>query len=108
MKNQIAKALKQIAFAGSLAAVATSGFAATQGATGFTSTGDLDITLTVSDEVRISNLVDIVLPAFTGADVTGTSGACIYRNGGPTYQVTGTGSGLLNAFTLTNGVDTVG
>ncbi|MEQ8690877.1 MAG: hypothetical protein RIC89_08580 [Pseudomonadales bacterium] len=107
MKTTIAKALKQIAIGGTLAAVASTGFAATQGSLGFTSTGDLDIDLTVSDEVRINNLADITLGPFTGADVSGSSPACVYRNGGPDYQVTATGDGALNAFTLSNGTDTV-
>ena len=103
---KIRNAIKHIALGGALAAVATSGFAATQGATGFNSTGDLDITLTVSDEVRINNLTDIPL-AFSGADVSNTSEACIYRNSAATYQITATGDGAANAFTLTNGSDTV-
>jgi hypothetical protein len=107
MKTKIAQALKKIALGGALAAVATTGFAATQGVTGFTSSGDLDITLTVTDEVRINNLVDIILPPFTGADVVNSSDACVYRNGGATYQVTATGSGAGNAFTLTDGVTPV-
>ncbi len=106
-KHNIAKAMRQIALGGALAAAATTGFAATQGSIGFTSTGDLDIDLVVSDEVRINNLADITLGPFVGADVSGTSPACVYRNGADTYNVTATGSGALNAFTLTNGVQTV-
>ena len=102
MRNEIAKTLKRLALGGALAAVATNGFAVTQGTVGFTSTGDVDITLTVNDEVNITNLADILLPAFAGADVSGTSPACIYRNGGATYQVTATGSGPANAFQLIN------
>ena len=99
MKSNLAKALKQVALGGVLAAAATGSFAATQGTTGFTSTGTVDIDLTVADEVRIFDLVDITLP-FTGADVQGTSAACIYRNSGTTYTVTASGSGTAGAFTL--------
>lgn len=106
MKIKLANAMRNIALGGALAAVATSGFAVTQGNLGFTSTGDVDIFLTVNDEVRINNLADIPL-SFSGADVTGSSDACVYRNGGTTYEITATGDGALNAFTLTNGVDTV-
>ena len=107
MKSNLVRTCKQVALGGALAAVATGGFAATQGTTGFTSVGDVDIFLTVSDEVRINNLVDITLPPFTGADVQGTTDACVYRNGGTTYNGTATGSGAGNAFTLTDGVNTV-
>lgn len=106
MKTNLTKTLRNIAIGGTLAAATTSAFAVTQGGLGFTSTGDVDIFLTVADEVRINNLADIPL-SFTGADVTGSSLACVYRNGGTTYQITATGSGAANAFTLTNGTDTV-
>jgi hypothetical protein len=108
MKMELGRTLKRIAVGGALAAFATSGFAATQGTTGFTSTGDLVISLIVNEEVHISNLTDIVLPTFTGADVNGTSGACIYRSGGTgLYQITGTGSGPANAFELTDATNSV-
>ncbi|MEM7001858.1 MAG: hypothetical protein AAF529_13805 [Pseudomonadota bacterium] len=97
---------KKIAVGGVLAAVATTGFAANQGSNGFNSTGDLLITLNINDEVRISNLGDITLD-FAGADISDTSPACIYRNGGADYQVTATGDGAANAFTLTDGTNTI-
>jgi len=107
MRPKLGHAIRQVALGGVLAAVATGGFAATQGTTGFTSSGDLDISLTVNDEVKISNLVDINLPPFGGTDVTGTSDACIYRNGGGDYLITATGSGAANAFQLTDGTNSV-
>jgi hypothetical protein len=107
MRTELAKTLKRIALGATLATLATSGFAATQGTTGFTSTGDLDISLVVDDEVKISNLSDIILPGFTGTDVSGTSAACVYRNTGTSYNITATGSGAANAFTLTDGTTTV-
>ena len=107
MRTELAQTLKRIALGAALATAATSGFAANQGTTGFTSTGDLDITLTVSDEVKISNLSDITLPGFTGTDVSGTSEACVFRNSGASYNITATGSGTGNAFSLTDGTSTV-
>ncbi len=107
MRTKLGHAVRQVALGGVLAAAATGGFAATQGSTGFTSTGDLDISLTVNDEVKISNLVDINLAPFSGTDVTGTSDACIYANGGGEYQITATGSGAANAFQLTDGTNSV-
>ena len=78
------------------------GFAATQGTVGATSTGTLDIDVTVDDQVRISGLSDILIafdPAGTG-DVTGSSTACIYRNGAGTYSIEATGDGASDAFTI--------
>ena len=107
MRTELAQTLKRIALGAALATAATSGFAATQGTTGFTSTGDLVITLGVVDEVRISGLADIPLGNFTGADVSNNSPACVYRNGTGAYSITATGSGAANAFTLTNGTNSV-
>ena len=82
-------------------------FAATPGTTGFTSTGSIGISLTVLDDVKISNLADIPL-TFSGADVSGTSSACVYRYGDTgLYDVTGMGSGAGNTYILTDGTNTV-
>ncbi len=108
MRTRMSNSLQRIAIGGAiLAMTSTTVYAATQGTTGFTSTGDLLITVTVSDEVKISNLVDIDLGGFVGVDLTGTSPACIYRNTGTTYNLTATGSGPANAFQLTDGTDVV-
>ena len=69
--------------------------AATPGTLGTTSTGTLDIEVDVEDLVMISGLSDIAI-AFdnTGTgDLTGSSTACIYRNGAGTYSVNATGDG---------------
>ncbi len=89
------------------AALGVSALAATDGAVGFNSTGTIDITLTVNDEVRISNLTDINLGVFAGADANGSSAACVYRNGTGAYQITATGDGAGGAFTLTDGTNSV-
>ncbi len=104
MKPNFAKSL----LTGGVAAVlATTAFAATDGTPGFTSTGTVDISITVDDEVRISNMVDIQLGTFAGADASDSTGACIYRNSAPTYQITASGSGAANAVTLTDGTNSV-
>ena len=89
-----------------VSAIVTSGtvFAATQGTVGGTSTGDLDITVTVNDAVRISNLTDIVATFDGTNDVVETSAACVYRNGTGNYQITASGDGAGSAFTITDGV----
>ena len=106
MRTNPSALLKQLALGGTLAVASTSAFAANQGALSSTSTGDLDITLTVNDVVQISNLADITLN-FTGGDVTGNSPACVFRNGGGDYDITATGSGAGGAFTIANGADTI-
>ena len=109
MRTRLGNSLKRLAVGGVIAAAATTAHAATDGTTGFTSTGDLLITLTVNNEVKISNLADIDLGVFGGTDVSGTSPACVYRNGlpGGAYNITATGSGAGNAFELTDGTDIV-
>lgn len=108
MKKSLAIAAKGLLTGGIAAALASGAFAATDGVPGFSSTGTLDISISVDDEVRISNLSDIILGTFAGTDATGTSDACIYRNSATTYQITASGNGTANAFTLTDGTGTVG
>jgi hypothetical protein len=108
MRINLSKTLKQLALGSAFAALTSGAFAATQGTTGFVSSGTVDITLSVNDEVKISNLTDITLGVFAGVDVSGTSSACVYRSGvGGLYNITATGDGAANAFTLTDGVATV-
>lgn len=107
MKKSLAIAAKGLLTGGIAAALASGAFAATDGVVGFSSTGTLDISITVDDEVRISALNDILLGTFAGADSTGSSVACIYRNSATTYQITASGDGVANAFTLTDGTSTV-
>ncbi len=78
--------------------------AATDGVVGSTSTGTLDIEVTVADAVRISGLTDITA-SFDGTnDIVETSDACIYRNAaGGNYAITATGDGAGGAFTIGDG-----
>ncbi len=108
MNKSLAKAAKSLVTGGIAAALASGAFAATDGVPGFSSTGTLDISISVLDEVRISNLGDILLGTFAGVDASGTSGACIYRNSSTIYQITASGNGTANAFTLTDGAISVG
>ena len=101
MRFSLGKVAKGIV-AGGLAVAAASSFAATDGFTGFTSTGTLDITLNVTDEVRISNLQDIDLGTFGGTDASGFSPACVYRNATGNYQITASGDGAASAFELSD------
>ena len=100
--------MKKIVHATALiAGILTTGtaLAATDGAVGGISTGDLTITVTVNDEVRISGLSDVT-DVFDGVtDIQGTSTACIYRNGTGLYAITATGDGAGSAFTIDDGVN---
>lgn len=82
----IASAIVASSMAGSLV------HAANDGTAGATSTGDLLITVDVADVVRITNLADIDIN-FAGVDISGTSPACVYRNGSTAYTVTATTTG---------------
>lgn len=99
------KGVRGLVVASAIMALSTSAtYAATQGTTGGNSTGTLDISVDVNDEVRISNLSDIT-GTFDGTnDVVGTSVACVYRNGTGLYNITASGDGAASAFTLTDGV----
>jgi len=102
--SRLNRLIRNAALGVAVAAFCGSAYAATQGAVGGNSTGSLDITVTVNDEVRISNLVDIN-GVFDGTnDIVGSSPACVYRNGTGLYQITASGSGAAGAFTITDGV----
>lgn len=107
MNKGLKNAIRGLLVGGVAAGISGVALAATDGVVGFNSTGTLDITLNVNDEVRISNLADIDLGVFAGADAVGSSAACIYRNGTGNYQLTASGDGAAGAFTLTDGVATV-
>ena len=68
--------------AAALIAISGSAFAATQGTLGGTSSGTVDITVDVGDQILITGLVDITGSYVPGSDFTGSSPACVYRNGG--------------------------
>lgn len=91
MSIQLGKTLKNIAIGGVLAASATAVYAANDGVAGPNSQGDLLITLNIADTVKISNLSDIILPAFSGTDLQGASAACVYRNTGADYSLIASG-----------------
>ena len=83
--------------------------ASTQGSLGSTSTGSVSISASIPSRVRISGLSDV---AFTNADPTidaaNAQNVCVWSNTGTKgYQLTATGSGSSNAFTLANASLTV-
>ncbi len=96
-----------LAVAAALTAPVNLSNAATDGSLGPTSTGTLNINLTIPQHVRISRLDDIILVWDLVTDpLLGTDAMCVYsstRN----YVITATGSGAANAFTVTDGTNTI-
>jgi hypothetical protein len=90
-------------------AIPGTAFAATQGTLGATSTGSVSIGATIPGRAQISGLTDV---AFGTVDPTvpasSAENVCVWSNtSGRGYQVTATGSGAANAFTLTSGTGTL-
>lgn len=83
--------------------------AASQGTLGTTSTGSISIGASVPNRVQISNLADV---SFTNQDpsvaASNAQNVCVWSNSSAKgYNITATGSGAANAFTLSNGAATV-
>lgn len=81
--------------------------AASQGTLGSTSTGSVDISATVPGRVQISGLSDVAFgtvdPSTAASDA---QDVCVWSNtSGRGYSLTATGSGVANAFTLSDGTN---
>lgn len=79
-------------------------WSATQGTLGATSTGTINITLTVPSQAQITGLTDVT---FTNQSpsvaASNAQNICVYSNTATKgYTVTATGNGASNAFTLTS------
>ena len=84
-----------------------SAFASTPGTLGATSTGTVEISATIPGRVQISGLSDI---AFGEVDISNSASnaqdVCVWSNtSGRGYNITATGSGAGNAFTLSDGTN---
>lgn len=66
----------------------TAAHALTQGTAGPTSTGDFQVQLEIDNEVKISNLADIDMGVYDGADLTAVEDVCVYFNQDAPYSVT--------------------
>ena len=83
-------------------------FAANDGPLAGTSQGDFDLILAVQDLVRVSRLDDLNFGLYVGTgSPTNTEDFCVYRSGTGAYQVTLTGDGAANAFTVTDGTNII-
>lgn len=83
--------------------------AATQGTAGATSTGSVTVSATVPGRVQISGLTDV---AFGTVDPTSPASSaenvCVWSNtSGKGYSVTASGNGTGNAFTLSDGTNSL-
>lgn len=92
-----------------LALVGGPAVAATQGTFGSTSTGSVTINASVPNRVQISGLTDIsLLNSDPSTAALSAENVCVYSNTSTKgYNITATGSGAANAFTLASGVQTV-
>jgi len=78
--SKFEKAMKGLFVAGTLVAAGSS-FAATQGDLGATSQGTIEVMVEIVDQIQISGLIDITGGYVPGEDFTGSSPACVFRNG---------------------------
>lgn len=78
--------------------------AASDGTVGATSSGSANITLEIPRLVRISNMKDLPLPAYTGSGgLTSSSTFTIANNYNGAYRINAKGDGPNNIFALKNG-----
>jgi len=79
--------------------------ASTQGSLGTTSTGSVTINASVPARVKISGLTDVDLTNVDpSVDASVAQDICVWSNTATSgYQITASGSGAANAFTLANG-----
>lgn len=76
------------------------------GVAGASSTGTVDINLTVPDLVRVSNLNAITM-ADSGTDYAGSDAVCVYRNGTGNYSITADSASGTGVFQVANGASNI-
>jgi hypothetical protein len=84
--------------------------AATDGALGATSSGDSNVTLTIPKLVRISSITNFDFGNYDGASDPASlnSDTCVWTNDtAGEYTVNATGDGASNAYTVSNGSETL-
>ncbi len=65
--------------------------------------GSLEIELVVPDWILISEIDDIDLGTYSGADLQASDSVCIYQTSGSTYAISAFGEGGSGAFVISNG-----
>lgn len=99
--------LKQLGQGIALASLLAAGgmvHGANDGSLGTSSTGDLDVTVTIAPLVRITGLSDVEF-TFDGGDenLENTQNICVYSNAGSNYSLTATSLNSDNGFALVSG-----
>ena len=81
----------------------------TQGDLNPTSTAQFNVQIVIPEQVRISGLSDINFGVYpSSGNLESNQDVCVYSNiVGGRYDITLEGDGVANAFTLTNGGDTI-
>jgi hypothetical protein len=92
-----------------MTAITATADAATQGSLGATSTGTVGVTATVPARVQISGLSDFAFGTLDPSTAASSAeNVCVWSNTATKgYNLTATGDGASNAFTLTNGTTTL-
>lgn len=72
-----------------------------------TSSGNLLVSLSVPNIVRISNLNDILLGTYAGVDMSGSDAVCVYRNITGNYRITADSTNGAGAYQLKNGASVI-
>ena len=105
------KTIKNTLFATTFLAMGAAGvvtsMAATQGATGGTSSGDLVVSLIIDNKLKVSNLDDTALGTFAGANLTATETICVYYNQTAPYQILFDSNDNPGTFELSDGVNNI-
>lgn len=79
----------------------------TDGLFGATSTGSTTITVNIPHRIRVMGFRDITLGTYNGGQLTGSSPACVIRNGEGSYTVTMTSANGSFAMTSTTQAATI-
>ena len=105
------KSIKNTLFATTFLAMGAAGvatsMAATQGATGGTSSGDLVVSLIIDNKLKVSNLDDTSLGTFNGANLTASETICVFYNQTAPYQITIDSNDNPGTFELSDGVNNI-
>jgi hypothetical protein len=109
IKMVLQKALRPLLMASFVLVSGTTNAATSDGSLAGTSEGTADISLNKNDQVQISGLSAVALALQADGGAIGDTTACIYRVGTPGYNLTATGDGASNAFTveLADGSDAI-
>ncbi len=102
--TKIKNALFATTFLAMGAAGISAAVAATQGTTGATSSGDLVVSMIIDNKLKVSNLADVALGTYAGANLTGSEPICVYFNQTANYRITIDSNDVPGTFEMFDGV----